>query len=237
MKHIMSSVLSAWLLVPLYSGASYATEPTDPVQIITPEESAFGGEITRNFVRIISETENVGISSINLLLYQQGKLLREQRLNPSFEKVEMPLNPDAKSHKENGGAPAVRLVAEIEAVPEELWREVEKGVYAHQLEVIAKLPQGELVVSDWVRWETNGERVRLLDAETYDSLTEARELTKDAQGRPIMIFTGIDLKIDEDDRPQKIDFETRVDEGAVPEQELQLKEFELENQFDEREED
>ncbi len=221
-------------LSPQALAPAMATEPSVPVEIITPEARAESGRITTDQLEIHITEGAVKEYKATIELLRAGVRVLQQPLELKVERTRLD-----SDEKQPADAPGI-LVARLAAVPEEIWRKVEPGVYAHKVRVEAVLVEGEgpLVVEDWVRWRTDGKTVEYLTIETYSALTEETESSVDALGRKVVVFTGRDVKLEREEKSEKVEFDTRVDEGGIrPEVQEELRTFELKNQLDESKED
>ena len=212
------------------SGVTFATEPTSPINIITPEDSAKLGKFTTDSVQVvINQSEITGFKPL-LILYKDGKRLKQMGVDLRPEAIE---NPDKESKDKLG-------LATIEAVPEKFWRDVEPGVYAHKVRIEANIrgESGSLIEEEWVRWRTDGNRLELLDIQQYSELVEKRQKATDEQGKPIELLIGRDIKTESVGKPVIEKRGTQVgSEGVLLERPVSLNKQEIELSQDEKDED
>ena len=214
------------------TGKVTATEPTSPIEIITPEDLARLGEFTTSEIKVVfHEAELNGFKS-SLILFQNGKQIEQTQvklrlvsMNKTDEKLVEKLS-----------------VARIQAVPDEFLRQVEPGIYAHKIRIEAKLRNSEelLVEEEWIRWRNDGGRVELLDIESYSALVEKAELSNDASGRPIRILLGGAEKLSKPAERTMEKPDAQIDgdgDGVRLEQPVIYKKQELKNALDESKED
>jgi hypothetical protein len=209
-----------------------ATEPTPPVEIVTPEEAAEAEGVVRDQVEIRVRKDQVTGLKTRVILFQNGRELLQTALDPDFRPA-----PEDRAQEVEGPV----IVARIPAVPQEFVSRVEPGVYANKVVVEAGLQgegAGNYEASEWVRWRTDGKRVQLLTGERYSELTERAETAAGEAGGPVLVLQGAERVMAEPDKPVPSRIDTRVgDGGVVPERPVQLKKDELERSFDERDED
>lgn len=212
------------------SKTAFASEPTSPIRIITPEDSAKEGKFTTDNVQvIINQSEIDGFKPL-LILFKEGERVDRMAIDLRPEPIK---NPDAKSKQELS-------MAKTEAVPEQFWQKVEPGVYAHKIRIEANLrgESGSLIEENWVRWRTNGQQFELLDIQQYSDLVEKREEATDENGKPIEVLIGKDIKTKLVAKPVIEKRGTQIgSEGVLLERQVSLSQQELKDSQDEREED
>jgi hypothetical protein len=217
----------AWLFC---ATPALATNPTKPVEIVTPEEVYARERIMPDTVQILVREQEVRSFRTRTILFRNGERMLEQELAPRFERSEA---------ERDGEQPGPVLTATIPAVPDNLRQRVEPGVYAHKIEVTAQIEEGvpPLEVSAWVRWRTDGERVEILTIERYSALTEEVEGAVGPDGKRTLVLRGGDLRLEAPGEPQRERFGTQVgSEGVLPERPPTLKDQELRRSLDERDE-
>jgi hypothetical protein len=217
----------AWLFC---AAPALATNPTKPVEIVTPEDVYARERIMPDTVQIRVREDEVRSFETRAILFRDGERVLEQELAPRFQRSEAGLDE---------GQPGAVLTATIPAVPDTLLRRVEPGIYAHKIAVTAQIQEGvpPLEVSAWVRWRTDGERVELLTIERYSALTEAAEAAVGPDGQRTLVLRGGDLRLESPGEPQRERFGTQVgSEGVLPERPPTLKDQELRRSLDERDE-
>ncbi len=207
-----------------------ATEPTTPIEIITPEDSARSGKFTTDMVEVImSEKEIIGYKAL-MILFQNGK-----RING----LAVALDTKPLANTEDGSKQGLS-VAKIAAVPKKFWKEVKPGIYAHKIRIEANLKggSGSLLLDEWVRWRTDGERVELLTIERYSALVEKTETAIGADGNQILILRGGGIKLADPGKPTMEKIDTRIgDDGVRLERSGALKKEEMNRSLDESKED
>lgn len=211
------------------SGVAFATEPTSPINIITPEDSAKSGEFTTDSVQVmINESEILGFKPL-LILYKDGKRLEQMGVDLRPKPIR---NPDEESKQKLS-------LATMEAVPEKFWRRVEPGVYAHKVRIEANIrgESGSLIEEEWVRWRTDGRQLELLDIQQYSALVEKRQKATDEHGKPIELLIGKDIKTELVAKPVIEKRSTQIgSEGVLLERPVSLNKQEAELSQDEKEE-
>lgn len=233
LRSIRPPILMVIGLIALFigiSGNAFATEPTSPINIITPEDSAKEGKFTTDNVQVLINQKEINGFKLMLILFQNGKRLERLAIDLRAEPIK---NPNPESQQELS-------LAKMEAVPDTFWKRVEPGIYAHKIRIEANI-RGEsasLIDEEWVRWRTDGTKLELLNIQQYSDLIEKRQKATDENGKPIEVLIGKDIKTELIAKPVIEKRGTQIgSEGVLLEREVGLSKQELKESQDERDED
>lgn len=210
--------------------AVIATEPTTSIEIVTPEDLMRAGKFTTNQVEVVFREKEISGFKPLLILFHNGK---------QIDQLGIDLRPEHVDDQDQGSGQEYSSTR-IEAVPVEFWKRVEPGVYAHKIRIEANLRDGagSLIEEEWVRWRTDGQRVELLDIEHYSALVDKPEYSTDANGKPVAVLTGLDVKLENPGKATMEKPDARIgNDGVRAEQPVKLKIQELERSLDESNED
>lgn len=213
-----------------FTSFALATNPTRPVEIVTPEEVFATERVMPDKVEIRVREDEVQSLDVRTILYREDTRVREQKLDLQFERT-------AAGGDEDGPGGPVSL-ATVTAVPESMLQQLEPGIYAHKIEVTAHAKGvPPLEVSAWIRWRTDGDRVELLTLEQYSALVEQAEASIGPDGEGTVVLRGSEIAFEKPGEPQGDRFDIRVgSDGVVPERVVEPKDQDSQRVLDERDE-